>query len=319
MLAVYRNEAAFEILFSDQSRKLDCEHIDFLLAPATLDAWAPLSLRERCIKFTEHFPDKKLSYSRLRKIYLAHRVKQRILHKTLTLSAKQQQSRSEQRLNIFPRLLELQSRQFGTFLWCDEAVFTKKAGEAKIWARPGTLPPTIPIQRINFGCVAVVSGIDSEGKVRATVMRKQVIEKTAFVAFLAEAKRNCGLPLHVLVDQHPLHKTIEVSEFCRREGIKLYLNAPYSSEFNAVERLWALSKRLFTRKLVQLNVNRVLNSKAQELVAESINQVNPAALKNHVEACLHRLGLGERVIAFSAHRSQGWYKFVRETFAAEPI
>jgi hypothetical protein len=55
-------------------RKLDQEHIDYLISEHTLEQWAGLTLSERCAKFEHVFKPKRLNETRLRRIYLKHKI-----------------------------------------------------------------------------------------------------------------------------------------------------------------------------------------------------------------------------------------------------
>ena len=74
------------------------------------------------------------------------------------------------------------------------------------------------------------------------------------------------LPLVVFVDQHPLHKTKEVQEDCAQRKIFLVINAPSNSEYNAVERLWLLSKRILRRNMLEAAVLRLRPARVEKMV-----------------------------------------------------
>lgn len=59
------------------SRDLEERHISYLTSAETLEKIQPNSLLARCQLFQDAFPEKKLSYYRLRKIYAEHNVVQR--------------------------------------------------------------------------------------------------------------------------------------------------------------------------------------------------------------------------------------------------
>ena len=65
--------AKAEILLDRQVPKenfLNTEHLDYIVADATLKAWQPYSLKQRALLFHRQFPDKFVSSSKLREIYL---------------------------------------------------------------------------------------------------------------------------------------------------------------------------------------------------------------------------------------------------------
>ena len=51
-------------------RKLDQEHIDFLISPVTLERWAGLTMKKRTVYFHRKFTDKRIAVTSLRRLYL---------------------------------------------------------------------------------------------------------------------------------------------------------------------------------------------------------------------------------------------------------
>ena len=56
-------------------RKLDQEHIDFLLSPITLERWAGLTMKTRTVYFHRKFVNKRIAVTSLRRLYLQHGVR----------------------------------------------------------------------------------------------------------------------------------------------------------------------------------------------------------------------------------------------------
>ena len=51
-------------------RKLDQEHIDFLISPITLERWAGLTMMQRTVYFHRKFTNKRIAVTSLRRLYL---------------------------------------------------------------------------------------------------------------------------------------------------------------------------------------------------------------------------------------------------------
>ena len=272
-------------------RGLNEEHLEFLTCKENLAKWRSLSLLDRCRVFQQEYPGKKISYSAIREVYQNFGIKKRKLQKKYLLSESTLQRRYNSRLQVFPRVLEMIKGGTGTFLWADEATYVSTDfRHMQVWAGPGAEAPTIPDRKIQFSCIAALSGITCTGRVHATITRKKAIKSADFIEFLGLALRTCErLPLIVFVDQHPLHKTAEVQDFCQTKKIVLVYNAPYSSEFNAVERLWLLSKRILRRKVLEAEVQRLRPNQVDKMILESISQVPSKSLTLHVECCLERM------------------------------
>ena len=59
------------------SRKLEQQHVDFLLSQETLTHWAGLTLKERCKLFHRQFLNKIIAVTSLRRLYLKNGVKRK--------------------------------------------------------------------------------------------------------------------------------------------------------------------------------------------------------------------------------------------------
>ena len=53
-------------------RKLDQEHIDFLINPKTLERWVGLTMKQRPVYFHRQFTNKRIAVTSLRRLYLKH-------------------------------------------------------------------------------------------------------------------------------------------------------------------------------------------------------------------------------------------------------
>lgn len=59
------------------NRKLEKEHIDFLLSEDTLRKWAGFTMKERVILFHRRFMNKKIAITSLRRLYQNNKVKRK--------------------------------------------------------------------------------------------------------------------------------------------------------------------------------------------------------------------------------------------------
>ena len=64
----------------------------------------------------------------------------------------------------------------------------------------------------------------------------------------------------------------------------MIFNAPYSSEINPIERLWALGKKTFGKEVVT-NCNFKSQEEVKAYVLRSLVQVPNSALRAHVHHC----------------------------------
>ena len=56
--------------------------------------------------------------------------------------------------------------------------------------------------------------------------------------------------LHLVLDNHPAHKTKAVDEACAKLNIKRHFMPGYSPEFNSIEALWGWIKKDVKKRLV---------------------------------------------------------------------
>jgi transposase len=55
-----------------------------------------------------------------------------------------------------------------------------------------------------------------------------------------------------MLDNLRLHHSKVVIERCRKYNIEIIFNAPYSSEYNPVERLWCYAKNHFKKHMISV-------------------------------------------------------------------
>ena len=70
------------------------------------------------------------------------------------------------RLKTWPKVLEL--IELGAqLLFLDEAVFSEKIGQCKIWSMPGSVSPNVLMQIINLKAIAVTAALNFDNEVVA--------------------------------------------------------------------------------------------------------------------------------------------------------
>ena len=91
-------------------------------------------------------------------------------------------------------------------------------------------------------------------------------------------------PAKLMLDNLSFHRSKEVLAYCAEHGLTPLYNAIYSSEVNAIERLWAIAKREFRRECLN-TVNYKNKTVIKNLVQQSIERVPASALKKHIKTC----------------------------------
>lgn len=52
-------------------------------------------------------------------------------------------------------------------IFADEAIYSSKLNDQKVWALPGPVPPALAMQKVEFKAIAATAGINREGEVVA--------------------------------------------------------------------------------------------------------------------------------------------------------
>ena len=171
----------------------------------------------------------------------------------------------------------------------DEAVFTCAQISPKLWFPKQESEIVIDKKKLTFKAVAVAAAIDSTGAVVAHHIVDGAINKFSFCDFLEEVAGTAdGRKICMLVDNLPVHHTKIVQKKASELNIELIFNGTYSSEFNAIERLWAWSKRTFER--LAIDVGRYdKQQQIRKLVREAILTDYRPGLRKHWQTCLRRM------------------------------
>jgi transposase len=82
-----------------------------------------------------------------------------------------------------------------------------------------------------------------------------------------------------------VHRSKVVKDFAAANRIKLIYNAAYSSEYNPIERLFAVCKRKFRKLLLQTSEVKTQNV-IRRLVRQSVTDLDCHAIKSHVNSCI---------------------------------
>ena len=275
--------------FTPKQKKchLQPHHIDFLLDDQTLESWREHGLAARCELFNRRFPAAKLNHRRLKQVYQQHGIVYRVLKPGMALTERQLRDQTKQRLQAFAQVLRLAKQKPAQLLFCDEAVWSSRQAERKVWAKSKQVTLVAARNRISFQAVGVCGAMTVDGKMAHAKLVPNALDQFDFADFLAELRKKQGHQkrLFILVDNLGIHKTKFVQEQCARKNVELIFNGAYSSPFNPVERYWAFAKRLFSKYC--LTATDFKNKeKVQTMVRLSLSAVNLRSLARHVRRCL---------------------------------
>ena len=154
-------------------------------------------------------------------------------------------------------------------LFVDEAVYSSTQIAQKVWAPRGLESPMVARNKISFKAVAVVAAMDIRGKVVAVHMKEKSIKKADFLDFLSLLRESVKDRQILLLDNLSFHRSKEVKEYCADNEFTIEYNSIYSSQVNAIERLWSFSKREFRRECIRTK-NFKNKALIRRLVEESI-------------------------------------------------
>jgi len=84
---------------------------------------------------------------------------------------------------VLPKVIEMIEKR-KNIVFVDEAVFTSGQLCARYWARSGNQPFEVLKHKLGFEAVAVVAGINLNGKVVAMLTQKRSINAIDFQTFL---------------------------------------------------------------------------------------------------------------------------------------
>ena len=224
-------------------------HVDFLLDEQTLESWREHGLAARCELFQRRFPTVKLNHRRLKQLYQKHGIVYRVIKPGMALTERQLRDQTKQRLLAFQQMLRLAQSKPAQLLFCDEAVYSSRQAERKVWANKKTVVLVSARNRISFEAVAVCGAMAMDGSMAYAKLVPNALDQFDFADFITELRKKQGnhKRLFILVDNLGIHKTKYVKEMCAKRNVELIFNGAYSSPFNPVERYWAFAKRIFSK------------------------------------------------------------------------
>jgi len=131
----------------------------------------------------------------------------------------------------YPQIRALARRQKADIFFGDEAGVRSDFHSGKTWAIRGRTP-IVSTTGARFGC-NMISAISPRGAMRFMPVEGK-ITGDVFVDFLKRLIHNWPRPVFLIIDGHPVHKSVAVSRFvASTEGrLQLFYLPPYSPELN---------------------------------------------------------------------------------------
>jgi len=137
----------------------------------------------------------------------------------------------------YPKIRALARKQKADIFFGDEAGVRSDFHSGKTWAIRGKTP-IVATTGARFGC-NMVSAISPRGTMRFMLIEGKVTSDV-FVTFLKRLIHNWPRSVFLIIDGHPVHKSVAVSKFvASTEGrLQLFYLPPYSPELNPDEQVW---------------------------------------------------------------------------------
>ena len=130
-------KAPRKLTIDQQARKLAQTHIDFLLHERTLELWSGYTMKERTVLFHRKYPHKKIAVTSLRRLYLKHGVRRKIVRQEKVMSEAARRA-FRAKCNDLLANLNLAERQGRSIVYCDETLFSKRALPSREWSAKNT-------------------------------------------------------------------------------------------------------------------------------------------------------------------------------------
>ena len=237
-------------------RRLDEEHVRFLLSDRVLEAWAGKTMKERTVFFHRQFPDKRIAVTSLRRLYLKHKIRRkRVRHeKVLPPGLKAQYAAKCTELLAE---LEWEENEGRTIVFLDEINFTKLSLSRTEWsAKNSNL--SVDQKEMYQGYRSVIATMTAEQGMCLCLIHQKAIDAQDFVAFLRRLRTKLGnRPIALFMDQLPVHKSRVVRPEYDRLNITPVYNVGYSPELNPIEAVFSKVKAVFSRERLNSLVNKI--------------------------------------------------------------
>lgn len=137
----------------------------------------------------------------------------------------------------FPKIRALAKKQKADIFFGDEAGIRSDFHSGKTWAVRGKTP-IVTTTGARFGC-NMISAISPRGVMRF-MLTEDKLTADVFINFLKRLIHNWTSSIFLVIDGHPVHKSVAVSKFITSiEGrLQLFYLPPYSPELNPDEQVW---------------------------------------------------------------------------------
>lgn len=143
--------------------------------------------------------------------------------------------------DTFPRIQRLAEKIKADIAFEDEAGVGFQTHSGKTWGEVGQTPE-VPVTGKRGG-YNMLSAVTATGALDFSI-RDGKIDSDKYIAFLEQLLRERTVPLILIADRAPFHRSKKVRDFVRshRKRIRIYFLPGYSPERNPAEQVWNIVK-----------------------------------------------------------------------------
>ena len=144
----------------------------------------------------------------------------------------------EWKKSIYPKIRKLAAEEGASIFFEDEASIRADHHAGTTWAPAGQTPVVITTGERKS--VNMVSAISPRGELRFRV-QEGTMNAGRFIDFLKALLDSVPGKIFLIVDGHPVHKAMKVSEFVREKAdgrLRIFFLPPYSPDLNPDEWVW---------------------------------------------------------------------------------
>lgn len=137
----------------------------------------------------------------------------------------------------YPQIRKMARKEKAEIFFGDEASIRSDYHSGTTWALKGQTP-VIETTGARFS-VSMISAVNARGYLRFMAINGR-LNSEIFIDFLKRLIHNAEKPIFLIVDNHPVHKSVKVQKFVRstKGKLRLFFVPPYSPELNPDELVW---------------------------------------------------------------------------------
>ena len=254
-------------------RKLLGHHVAYLVHPATLQAWAPLSLAERSVLFHRQYPETTASPSTISRVYRRHGVK----FKQIKRGKRAIDFATEHYGSLLTKMTREVTEALASGLrivYLDEAIFSHSTGPARAWAHRNEVIE-VDEARFNMKTQALIMAVSPDRGVDHFRLYPRSVATHQFLEFLEElSAANGHEPLAVFMDNMTVHHSRLALQKYQELGITPIFNVMYSPQFNSIESVFSMVKAAYKKSLLK-DILEESQKKRTTLIKEAILGLDP--------------------------------------------